>query len=295
MSINPSVCFEQIWKWKEIYSGQCVVIKFGGALAEDPKVVEGIAKQICYLQNIIGINVIAPHGGGKQIDKDLKRAGLEIVRDKKTGLRITDKRTVEVSDASLRNLNNDIVCRFNAVCKEVTAMGCSGYDGPDVSAVTMGSELGGYTGHLPEANVPYFERLMKAGVVPFVYPICQNRKGGGWLNVNADNVAGAIAVGMQAKRLIICSDVEGVLDEDRRLIQEISPSEALQLIDRGVVAGGMIPKLKMLVEASKKLMSGGAVLLDGRNPTAILDELLSDQGGGTLVRHSSKKLTTCHV
>ncbi|HAX91054.1 MAG TPA: hypothetical protein DCY07_02450 [Rhodospirillaceae bacterium] len=290
MNIDWSSCLEQIQKWQGVYEGKLVVVKFGGALAEDTEIVSNIAKQVDYLQKFVRVRSIVIHGGGKQIDQDLTTAGLEITRDKTTGLRVTDRRTLDVSDRSLRALNGKIVRSFHDTCREIVAVGSAGYDGKTLTAEPCSSELGGYTGHSPMVDSTYLHQLISCTqkpLVPVIYPICWNnaaQDGESRLNVNADDVACALATQMGAVRLIFCADVPGVLDKEGRLISELSPFDVDNLIEEGVVTGGMIAKLKSLGKAGEKMTTGGAVILDGRDPNAILAEILSDSGSGTLVR-----------
>lgn len=295
MSIDWSNCLNQIQKWHQVYEGKLVVIKFGGALAENPEYVANIAKQADYLRRFVKVKSIIVHGGGKQIDKDLVAAGLEITRDQKTGLRITDQKTLDVSDNSLRALNGSIVRIFHKTCKELVAIGSAGYDGKILTAEACHPDLGGYTGHSPMVDSARLDCLIQCTEPPFapiVYPICWNRQEQDErrLNVNADDVACALAVRMNAVRLIYCADVPGVLDKDGRLVSELSPFDVDKLIEEGTVTGGMITKLKSLGNASEKMADGGAVILDGRNPNAILAEILSDCGSGTLVRKDISKI-----
>lgn len=296
VSIDWSNCLDQIQKWQQVYEGKLVVVKFGGALAEDPIHVANIAKQIDYLQKFVRVRSIVVHGGGKQIDQDLKAAGIEITKDKATGLRVTDKKTLDISDRSLRALNGEIVRSFHTTCNEIVAVGCSGYDGKILTAEACSPELGGYTGHSPEVNGHYLNQLVRSAapsLVPVLYPICWNavaQDGESRLNVNADDVACALAEQMGAVRLILCADVPGVLDKEGRLISELSPFDVDRLIEEETVTGGMIAKLKSLGKAGEKMTKGGAVILDGRDPNAILAEILSDSGSGTLVRRDITKL-----
>ncbi len=295
MSIDWSSCLDQIQKWHQVYEGKLVIIKFGGALAENPKYVSNIAKQADYLRRFVKVKSIIVHGGGSQIDRELAAAGIEVTKDKKTGLRITNQKTLDVSDRSLRTLNGNIVRIFHRTCKEIVAIGSAGYDGKILTAEACHPDLGGYTGHSPAVDSSRLDCLIQCAEPPFVpvvYPICWNaqEQEERRLNVNADEVACALATRMKAIRLIFCADVPGVLDKDGRLVSELSPLDVDKLIEEGTVSGGMIAKLKSLGKAGEKMTDGGAVILDGRNPNAILAEILSDCGSGTLVRKDITKI-----
>lgn len=287
----------QILEAKKKYENKLFVVKFGGALAEDMDVVSHIANQIYYLSKTVKCIFYIVHGGGKSINQALKEAGIEIVRDKKTGLRITNQKTLAVSDRSLRDLNKAIVRCFNTgLDKKTVFFGAAGYDHKGLVANAYGLDLGGYTGHSPIVNVDYFHQLINPVTsmksVPIVYPICWNDKAklnkDNRLNVNADDVASAFACQMNAAKLIVCSDVPGVLNDKNKLILEMSPDDVDMLIENGVVTGGMVPKVKALKMAANRMKNGAAVILDGRKPTSIIDNVMLDIGSGTLV---SKKVS----
>lgn len=282
--------FDEIQKYSEAYSGKLIVIKFGGALAEDDKVVGPIAKQVAFLRRSVGVSVIVVHGGGQQIDDALKEKGIAIARDKETGLRITDKPTLATSDIALRKLNQHITELFNNAGNGISATGYAGYDNDMIKAKSCGPKLGGFTGEAPEITGHHFLKDLlgdkKANAVPVIYPICHSQKtidGENRINVNADDVAAALAAQMGAIRLILCSDIPGVLDKNGCLIPEISCKGTEQLITEGTVTGGMVAKLVSAARAAERLPDGGVTILNGRAPNSILEELLSDRGCGTLI------------
>lgn len=293
-----SADWDEIQKWEEVYSDRLVVVKFGGALAEDSDIVRRIAKQVAYLREKIKLKVIVVHGGGKQIDNALTEKGLTISRDEKTGLRITDKDTLDVTDYALRSLNRKIVEIFRSTNKNVLPVDLAGYQGGLIEAETHGIELGGFTGHSPEIRsnlMDCYIRCKEELVVPVIYPICRAKESyenETRINVNADEVAASIAIQMNALRLIFCTDVPGVMNKDGEMISEIFLNDVEGLIDRGIVTGGMATKLRFAGKAAERMKDrdGGVVFLNGRVSNKILDELLSDQGGGTLIRRKPKSL-----
>ena len=278
--------FNDILRFKEKYRHETIVIKFGGALAEDDDIIRNIARQAAFLTHSIDARVVVVHGGGKQINQALEDKGIKPQRDPKTDLRITDGPTLDVSDAALRTLNGKIVRLFREASTDIRAVGMAGYDGPIVTA----ESLSHFTGQATRVDAHFLAQMVKMkdrSVIPVIYPICNNDApvdGEARLNVNADDVAATIAAKMGARRLILCSDIPGVLDKDKTLIKSLNTHEITRLIDDGTVTGGMIAKIKAAAEAAETLSGGGVVILDGRKENAILTELLYENGSGTLIR-----------
>ncbi|MFA7275429.1 MAG: acetylglutamate kinase [Pseudobdellovibrionaceae bacterium] len=276
--------------YKEKFKNSTIVIKFGGALANDDTVIR-IARQIDFLRTAIRAHVIVVHGGGLQIDKDLTAAGIPILRDERTGLRITDEQTLEATDKALRALNGRIVRLFNtAAAVDHCAIGLSGYDLKLIEATPSGSPQS-FTGHVTSVNCAALRKIIDIDpnvTVPIIYPICFNANARGnehRLNVNADDVAAHIAKECGASRLMLCSDIDGVLDKNGKLIPELTADEAYKLISDGTVAGGMIPKLSMAAKAAEAMQRGGVAIINGRSPDSILKEMLTPEGSGTLIRY----------
>lgn len=282
--------FNDILRFKEKYRHETIVIKFGGALAEDDDVIRNIARQAAFLTHSIDARVVVVHGGGKQINQALEDKGITPQRDPKTDLRITDGPTLDVSDAALRGLNGKIVRLFREASSDIHAIGMAGYDGPIVTA----EALSHFTGQATRVDAPFLEQLVMMkdrSVIPVIYPICNNDApvdGEARLNVNADDVAATIAAKMGARRLILCSDIPGVLDQDKTLIKSLNTHEITRLIDNGTVTGGMIAKIKAAADAAETLSGGGVVILDGRKENAILTELLYENGSGTLIHRPGR-------
>ncbi|HNQ91623.1 MAG TPA: acetylglutamate kinase [Alphaproteobacteria bacterium] len=274
--------------YKKQYHNQIIVVKFGGALAK-PESVKKIAEQIGYLQTQVGAKVMVVHGGGGQINDALKAQGIEVKKDPATGLRVTDAQTLDVTDKMLKILNGDIVDIFNQVAGEKwRACGISGYDRGVLEAVPVDGH-GNYTGTMTGMKTGLMkEFLERGGVVPVLTSVCFNALAGDGeenrLNVNADEVAVHVAVHMDAARLIVCSDKDGVLNKQGKKISQIFVDQVGGLIKDGTVTDGMIPKLKMLAQAVQEMKGGGGVaLVNGFEDKAILKELLNKQGGGTLI------------
>jgi acetylglutamate kinase len=271
------------------YDEQTVIVKFGGHAMGDAALATAFAQDVVYLKQS-GVNVIVVHGGGPQIAEMLKK--LEIKSDFVNGLRVTDKRTVEVVEMVLAGLiNKDIVSAINR--QGGKAVGICGKDAnlmiarkitemPDPGSSVMRTVDIGYVGEPVEVNPHIVDVISKSDLIPVIAPIGLGRDGQ-TLNINADTFASALAARMKAKRLLLLTDVEGVLDKDGRLIAELSIMEATDLIRNGTITGGMIPKIEGCVEVVEAGVEA-VVIINGRVPHAVLLELFTDHGAGTLIR-----------
>ncbi|HEX6001400.1 MAG TPA: acetylglutamate kinase [Hyphomicrobiaceae bacterium] len=271
------------------YSGQTVIVKFGGHAMGEPALSAAFAQDIVLLKQS-GVNPIVVHGGGPQIAGMLKR--LQLKSEFVHGLRVTDKPTVEVVEMVLAGLiNKDIVTAINRHGGK--AVGISGKDAnlvvakkitqmADPESNLMKAVDIGYVGEPVEINPHIVEVLAKSDLIPVIAPVAISREGE-TLNVNADTFASALAARMKAKRLLLLTDVVGVLDKDKQLIPQLSIAEARALIRDGTVTAGMIPKLEGCIEVVEAGVEG-VVILDGRVPHCVLLELFTRHGVGTLVR-----------
>jgi acetylglutamate kinase len=258
------------------YAGKTVVVKYGGhAMGAGG---ETFARDVVLLRQV-GINPIVVHGGGPQINRMLDRLGIK--SNFVNGLRVTDAATMEVVEMVLAGtINKQLVAAINAVggC----AVGLSGKDGNLIRArrLTRNGDLG-FVGEPDRVSEAVLDGFHRAQMIPVIAPIGIGEDGETY-NINADTVAGAVAAAAKAARFLLLTDVAGVLDDDKRLISEISAAEARRLIAAGTINGGMIPKIETCIAA----VEGGveaAVILDGRVPHAILLELFTE-GAGTLIR-----------
>lgn len=277
-----------ILRYKDEYERKIVVMKFGGSLAENDETVTNIARQAEFLTHNFDARVVLVHGGGNQINARLKEHGIEVKKEEKTGLRITDADTLEISDQVLRGINGRIVSVFNRVAPRVLAIGMAGYEGRTITAIQKDAARRNYTGHITNINIAYLHHILNyngGDLIPVIYPICHNAnsKEENRLNVNADEVAGMLAAHLGAKRLIFCSDIPGVLDKDGDLISEMSVEDVDKAITEGVVTGGMIQKLRTAAYAAQNLGEGGVVIVDGRTQSSILAEFVYKKGSGTLI------------
>src|ERR1043165_8310269 len=270
------------------YDTQTIVVKYGGHAMEGG-VSEHFAQDIVLMKQT-GIDPIVVHGGGPQIGSLLQK--LAIPTNFIDGLRVTDEAAVEVVEMVLTgSINKQIVTGINAAGGR--AVGLSGKDGNLVIArkVAMsqtdpktGERVAvdlGFVGEPDTVNPEVLHSIMKSETIPVVAPVGVGRKGETY-NINADTVAGAVACALKAERLVLLTDVEGVLDQDKKLIPKLSVAEARALIANGTISGGMIPKIQTAIDA----VEGGvhaAVILDGRIPHVLLLELFTEHGAGTLI------------
>lgn len=271
------------------YDEQTVVIKFGGHAMGDEKLAEAFAQDIVYLK-LSGINPIVVHGGGPQIAAMLKK--LEITSDFVHGLRVTDKPTVEVVEMVLAGaINKEIVTAINR--QGGKAVGICGKDAnlllakkitqlPDPESNIMKAVDLGYVGDPVEVNPHIVDVISKSDLIPVIAPVAMSREGE-TLNINADTFASALAARMKAKRLLLLTDVAGVLDKDKKLIHDLTVEEARAMIREGTITGGMIPKIEGCIEVVEAGVEA-VVIIDGRVPHCVLLELFTEHGVGTIVR-----------
>jgi acetylglutamate kinase len=270
------------------YDSKTIVVKYGGnAMVEG--VTEDFAQDIVLMKQT-GIEPVVVHGGGPQIGDMLKR--LSIPSTFIDGLRVTDAAAIDIVEMVLTgSINKHIVSGINAAGGR--AVGISGKDGnlilarklertkmDPASLETRPVDLG-FVGEPEKISPEVLRRIMQSDLIPVIAPIGIGRQGETY-NINADTVSGAVASAMQAERLILLTDVEGVLDENRKLIQNLTAAEARALIRSGTIRGGMIPKIETAIEAVEAGVKA-AVILDGRIPHVLLLELFTEHGAGTLI------------
>ena len=271
------------------YDEQTVVIKFGGNAMGDQALADAFAQDIVYLKQS-GVNPIVVHGGGPQIASMLKK--LAINSQFVNGLRVTDKPTVEVVEMVLAgSINKEIVAAIHR--QGGKAVGISGKDAnlmiakkitemPDPDSNLMKAVDLGYVGE-PESVDPHIvEVISKSDLIPVIAPIGVSRDGQ-TLNINADTFASALAAKMKAKRLLLLTDVAGVLDKDKNLLPSLTVSQARALIRDGTISGGMIPKIEGCIDVVEAGVEA-VVIIDGRVPHCVLLELFTEHGVGTMVK-----------
>ena len=272
------------------YAGRTFVVKYGGHAMGDPELAHDFAQDVVLLK-AVGINPVVVHGGGPQIGAMLKKLGVE--SRFVDGLRVTDKATAEVAEMVLSGaINKDIVSWIARAGGK--AIGISGKDGGLVTArkVTRttsdpGSQIEqvvdlGFVGEPETVDTTLIDTVSAAGMIPVIAPIAVGADGETY-NINADTMAGAIAAALGAARLFLLTDVSGVLDKQGKLLTDLRPADIEGLQADGTISGGMIPKLETCIHAVEAGCEA-AVVLDGRVPHAMLLEIFTSRGAGTLIR-----------
>jgi acetylglutamate kinase len=272
------------------YDQQVVVIKYGGHAMGDRAAAEDFAEDVVLLEQS-GIKPIVVHGGGPQIGKMLEKLGIK--SEFKGGLRVTDAATVEVVEMVLAGSINKQIVGWIGV-EGGKAVGLSGKDGNMVTArkvtrtaIDPDSNIEkvvdlGFVGEPEHVNRAVLDQVLQAELIPVLAPVATGQDGQTY-NVNADTFAGAIAGAMTAKRLLLLTDVPGVLDKNKNLIPEMTIEDCRRLIADGTITDGMIPKIETCIYALEKGVEA-VVILDGKVPHAVLLELFTDHGAGTLIR-----------
>ena len=287
--LNNADMLTQALPYMQKYADSIVVIKYGGNAMKDSKSIKSFCEDVALLKQS-GLKPVIVHGGGPQIGNMLEQLGIETKFE--SGMRITDEKTLDVVEMVLcGGINKEIASEINqSGCK---AIGISGKDGSmiiakkhdgkiiDESNIEKIVDLG-FVGIPKKINTEIIEISINNDFIPVIAPLGISEDGKTF-NINADTVAGAIAFSLNAKRLLILTDVQGVLDDDDDIIEEISKEEALVMIEKGIISGGMIPKVNTCINALEKGVSA-SVIVDGRVKHAILLELFTQHGAGTLIR-----------
>ena len=268
--------FEEVKKYLDKYNKEYIVIKCGGSVLVDPKLFKIFIEDVAVLKKL-GFNPIVIHGGGKRINNKLGE--LNIKSDFINGLRVTDKNTINIVEDVLIEFNKEIVNALKDQSCETRRITSKEYN---IIIVKPESDKLGFVGSPTHIKTNVLKEVIKVNEVPVVAPLGLDENNQTF-NINADTAAGAIAKKLKARRLIIMSDIEGVLDNDNKLISEINTDKVNKLIKNETIFGGMIPKIKNCLDVANNGVKG-VVIIDGRKNHSILFELLSDKGSGTLIR-----------
>ena len=280
---------KEVLKYSKLYKRKTIVIKYGGHAMGDKKLSLSFAKDVVILKNL-GVNPVIVHGGGPQIGSMLDK--LKIKSSFHNGLRITSKEMIDIVEMVLAgSINKNIVSKINTAGD--LAIGLSGKDANLIIAKKLVSHVKdpssniekvldiGFVGEPIKVNPSVIHTLSNAGFIPVISPIGVGLKGETF-NINADTAAGAIASALNAERILLLTDVAGVLDKNKKLISNLSKNKIESMIKNNIITGGMIPKIRTCLDT---LSSGSkaAVIIDGRVPNAILKEILTDVGYGTMI------------
>ena len=288
-SENQARFLSEALPYMQRYEGQSVVIKYGGNAMGDQSLAQAFARDVALLKQS-GVNPVVVHGGGPQIGAMLERMGIKSRFE--NGLRVTDQKTVEIVEMVLAgSINKQIVTMINAEGER--AIGICGKDGNLVYArkaekkvIDPDSNIErildlGFVGEIDEVDRTMIDVLATSSIIPVIAPVASDRKGQTY-NINADTFAGGIAGALDAKRLLFLTDVAGVMGKDGKVIKELSVSEAKAMIADGTISGGMIPKVETCILAIEQGVEG-VVIVNGKVPHAVLLEIFTEHGAGTLI------------
>jgi len=271
---GPSI--NEVKKYLEKYNKEYIIIKCGGSVLVDQNLFNNFINDISVL-NKLGFIPIIIHGGGKRISNKLNESGIK--SDFINGLRVTDKKSINVVEEVLNYFNTEITDGLKK--NNCDSQGITNKQN-NILLVEQENKALGFVGAPKEINQSIIERIVKEKKVPVIAPLGLD-KNNQVFNINADTAAGAIAKKLNARRLIIMSDVEGVLDDNKKLISEIDTNKINELIKNKTISGGMIPKINNCLDVASNGVKG-VCIIDGRLDHSILFELLSDKGSGTLIR-----------
>jgi acetylglutamate kinase len=265
-----------IKKYVEKYKNEKIVIKYGGNVLIDKKIFNNFIEDISIL-NKLGLSIIVVHGGGPRIKRELDKSNIQtkFIR----GLRVTDKKIIKIIENVLIDFNNDIVSALKK--RGLDAISINTKANNIIKILPEKEELG-FVGIPDKINTNIIKDIIDKKQIPVVAPLGLGKNNDPY-NINGDTAAGAIAKSLNARRLLLMTNVEGVLDKEKKLITEISSSKILEMIKDEVITGGMIPKINTCLDAVNKGVRG-VVIMDGRKNHSILNEIFSDTGVGTLIR-----------
>ena len=267
---------DEFKKYIDKYKDQLIVIKYGGNVFIDRNIFNNFISDISIL-NKLGLSIIIVHGGGPRIKRELDKSNIQskFIR----GLRVTDEKIINIVENVLIDFNEDIV---NSLAeKGANAVSLNTKKNNAIEVIPEAEELG-FVGIPNKINVDIIKDIIKINAVPIISPLGLGKNNQTY-NINGDTAAGAIAKSLKCRRLLLMTNVEGVLNKEKKLIEEISSSEILEMINNETITEGMIPKINTCLDA---VMNGvtGVGIIDGRKKHSILFELFSDKGAGTLIR-----------
>ena len=268
---------KQALAFTDFYQDKIIVIKYGGFALSNQKIVKSFAKNIS-LFNQLGLKIVIVHGGGPQIEKEMQK---QKIKDQEyQGLRVTNKKILSIVKKIIgRELNPMIVKNISQSGGKAKSI--NGITKKIIQAKKILNGKIGFVGTPSNLNKTYILELLKKGTVPVISPLGYDKLGNTY-NINADTAAGYVAEKLKAERLILLTDVVGVLDNKKKLIAALNEKKASKFIKNGTIKGGMLPKIKTCFNIIKKGVKG-VVIIDGRNPNATILELFTKKGAGTLI------------
>tara|TARA_B100001741_G_scaffold88767_1_gene72560 strand:- start:1076 stop:1924 length:849 start_codon:yes stop_codon:yes gene_type:complete len=271
---GPSI--DEVKKYIEKYKNDLIVIKYGGNVFIDRNIFNNFIGDISIL-NKLGLSILVVHGGGPRIKRELDKSNIQskFIR----GLRVTDKKIINIVEDVLIDFNNDIVSSLKKKGSNAVSINTKNNN---IIEVTPETKDLGFVGVPNKININIIKDIIKKKLIPIISPLGLGKNNQTY-NINGDIAAGAIAKSLKSRRLLLMTNVAGVLNREKKLIQEISSSEILDMVQNETITGGMIPKINTCLDAVNNGVTGVAIV-DGRKPHSILFELFSDKGAGTLIR-----------
>ena len=274
-SNGPSI--NEVKKYLEKYSDEKIVIKCGGSVLIDPNLFNLFISDVAIIKKL-GLTPVIVHGGGKRINIKLKELNIESTFIK--GLRVTNKDTIKAVEDVLIEFNKEIVDALKE--KSCNARSITTKEHNIISVKPESNELG-FVGIPAHVKTDILKEIVKTNEIPVIAPLGLDENNQTF-NINADYAVAFVAKELKARRLLLMTDVEGVLDKNKKLISEITPSIAKKMIAENIISNGMVPKINTCIDAVNNGVRG-VVIIDGRKPHSILFELFSDKGSGTLIRY----------
>ena len=267
---------EEVSKYIEKYKDEIIVIKYGGNVFIDRNIFDNFITDISIL-NKLGLSIVVVHGGGPRIKRELDKSNIQtkFIR----GLRVTDKSIINIVESVLIDFNEDIVSSLEK--KSSQALSINTKKNNIITVVPESKELG-FVGIPSKINIEIIKDAIKKNIIPIISPLglgAENKT----YNINGDIAAGAIAKSLKSRRLLLMTNVRGVLNNKKKLIEEISSSEILDMIDKEIITEGMIPKINTCLDAINNGVAAVGII-DGREKHSLLFEIFSDKGSGTLIR-----------
>tara|TARA_B100000683_G_C12376622_1_gene509448 strand:+ start:140 stop:988 length:849 start_codon:yes stop_codon:yes gene_type:complete len=267
---------EEVSKYIEKYKDEIIVIKYGGNVFIDRNIFNNFITDISILSKL-GLSIVVVHGGGPRIKRELDKSNIKtkFIR----GLRVTDKSIINIVETVLIEFNEDIVSSLNKKSSKALSINTKKNN---IITVTPESKELGFVGIPSKINIEVIKSAIKKNIIPIISPLgigVDNKT----YNINGDTAAGAIAKSLKSRRLLLMTNVRGVLNSEKKLIEEISSSEILDMIDKEIITEGMIPKINTCLDAVNNGVSAVGII-DGREKHSILFEIFSDKGSGTLIR-----------
>ena len=267
---------EGVSKYIEKYKNELIVIKYGGNVFIDRNIFDNFVSDISLL-NKLGLSIVVVHGGGPRIKRELEKSNIQskFIR----GLRITDEKIIDIVESVLIDFNNDIVSSLKKIGSKAISINTKNNN--IIKVLPEAKELG-FVGIPEKINIDIIKNTLKKNIIPIISPLGIGKNNQTY-NINGDTAAGAIAKSLKSRRLLLMTNVEGVLDKEKKLIEEISSSQILEMIKNETITEGMIPKINTCLDAINNGVTAVGII-DGRKKHSILFEIFSDRGSGTLIR-----------